>query len=162
MKCRKDEEAQLEEFWNLNQYVAGGYDSQDDFANLNNAMLSVEQGKSSNRLFYLALPPSVFNTVTIHVKNTCFNRHGNGWDRVIIEKPFGRDAATSEELSNHLAKLFREDQIYRIDHYLGKEMVQNLMTIRFSNRIFSPTWNNSVMYLNTLQCTIFYTLFLTV
>ncbi|GAB0099942.1 hypothetical protein DMENIID0001_158460 [Sergentomyia squamirostris] len=145
MKCRKDEEAQLEEFWNLNQYVAGGYDSQDDFANLNNAMLSVEQGKSSNRLFYLALPPSVFNTVTIHVKNTCFNRHGNGWDRVIIEKPFGRDAATSEELSNHLAKLFREDQIYRIDHYLGKEMVQNLMTIRFSNRIFSPTWNNSVI-----------------
>ncbi|GAB0097106.1 Glucose-6-phosphate 1-dehydrogenase [Sergentomyia squamirostris] len=143
MKCRKDEEAQLEEFWNLNQYVAGGYDSEDDFANLNNAMLAVEQGKSSNRLFYLALPPSVFNTVTVHVKNTCFNRHGNGWDRVIIEKPFGRDAATSEELSNHLAKLFREDQIYRIDHYLGKEMVQNLMTIRFGNRIFSPTWNNS-------------------
>lgn len=64
-----------------------------------------------------------------------------GWNRIIIEKPFGRDAASSGELSNHLAKLFKEDQMYRIDHYLGKEMVQNLMTIRFGNKIFNPTWN---------------------
>lgn len=58
-----------------------------------------------------------------------------------MEKPFGKDADSSKELSNHLAKLFREEQLYRIDHYLGKEMVQNLMTIRFGNKIFSPTWN---------------------
>lgn len=64
-----------------------------------------------------------------------------GWNRIIIEKPFGRDASSSAELSNHLSKLFKEEQIYRIDHYLGKEMVQNLMTIRFGNKIFSPTWN---------------------
>ena len=60
---------------------------------------------------------------------------------MIIEKPFGRDAITSQQLSDHLASLFGEDQIYRIDHYLGKEMVQNLMTLRFGNRIFGPTWN---------------------
>lgn len=60
---------------------------------------------------------------------------------MIIEKPFGRDAITSQRLSDHLASLFKEEQIYRIDHYLGKEMVQNLMTLRFGNRIFSPTWN---------------------
>lgn len=60
---------------------------------------------------------------------------------MIIEKPFGWDAASSQKLSNHLGELFKEEQIYRIDHYLGKEMVQNLMTLRFGNRIFSPTWN---------------------
>lgn len=60
---------------------------------------------------------------------------------MIIEKPFGKDAESSKKLSDHLAKLFTEDQLYRIDHYLGKEMVQNLMTIRFGNKIFAPTWN---------------------
>lgn len=67
--------------------------------------------------------------------------HFRGWNRIIIEKPFGKDADSSKELSDHLSKLFREEQLYRIDHYLGKEMVQNLMTIRFGNKIFNPTWN---------------------
>ncbi|KAK2495119.1 hypothetical protein MC885_017564 [Smutsia gigantea] len=64
-----------------------------------------------------------------------------GWNRVIVEKPFGRDLQSSDRLSNHISSLFREDQIYRIDHYLGKEMVQNLMVLRFANRIFGPIWN---------------------
>lgn len=64
-----------------------------------------------------------------------------GWTRIIIEKPFGHDLESSEKLSKHLASLFSETQIYRIDHYLGKEMVQNLMTLRFGNRIFHPAWN---------------------
>lgn len=64
-----------------------------------------------------------------------------GWTRIIIEKPFGRDLDSSQKLSDHLASLFSEQQIYRIDHYLGKEMVQNLMTLRFGNRIFNPAWN---------------------
>lgn len=67
--------------------------------------------------------------------------HGDSWTRVIIEKPFGHDLKSSCELSTHLAKLFKEDQIYRIDHYLGKEMVQNLMVMRFGNRILAPSWN---------------------
>jgi glucose-6-phosphate 1-dehydrogenase len=70
-----------------------------------------------------------------------FVSRDRGWTRIIIEKPFGRDAMSSQELSDHLASLFIEEQVYRIDHYLGKEMVQNLMTLRFGNRIFSPTWN---------------------
>ena len=65
----------------------------------------------------------------------------SGWNRVIIEKPFGRDADSSEALSRHLSSLFREEEMYRIDHYLGKEMVQNLMVLRFGNRIFGPIWN---------------------
>ena len=66
-----------------------------------------------------------------------------GWTRVIVEKPFGKDSASSADLSNHLQKLFTEDQLYRIDHYLGKEMVQNLISLRFGNMIFGPTWNRN-------------------
>lgn len=66
-----------------------------------------------------------------------------GWSRIIVEKPFGKDSASSKLLSDHLASLYTEDQLYRIDHYLGKEMVQNLMTIRFSNQLFNPTWNRN-------------------
>ena len=64
-----------------------------------------------------------------------------GWTRVIVEKPFGRDSASSADLSDHLQRLFKEEQLYRIDHYLGKEMVQNLISLRFGNMIFGPTWN---------------------
>jgi len=68
----------------------------------------------------------------------------SGWTRVIVEKPFGKDSESSAKLSNHLAGLFREEQLYRIDHYLGKEMVvQNLMTLRFANMLFGPTWNRN-------------------
>ena len=66
-----------------------------------------------------------------------------GWTRVIVEKPFGKDSASSADLSNHLQSLFSEDQLYRIDHYLGKEMVQNLISLRFGNMIFGPTWNRN-------------------
>ena len=65
----------------------------------------------------------------------------SGWTRVIVEKPFGKDSASSADLSNHLQKLFTEDQVYRIDHYLGKEMVQNILNLRFANQLFAPTWN---------------------
>ena len=64
-----------------------------------------------------------------------------GWIKLVIEKPFGHDLSSSDKLSTHLSALFSEDQIYRIDHYLGKEMVQNVMTLRFANRIMAPTWN---------------------
>merc|ERR1712168_1210356 len=97
-------------------------------------------GKSAaNRLFYLALPPSVFEHVTTQLKETCMSP--TGWNRIIVEKPFGKDSESSAVLADHLSSLFKEEQLYRIDHYLGKEMVQNLMTLRFGNRIFSPTWN---------------------
>lgn len=145
MKVRPGEEERFEQFWRINAYVAGNYDTRRDFELLNQEMSQFERKHNKrgcgNRLFYLALPPSVFQPVTVHIKQACMGE--SGWNRVIIEKPFGRDAATSKELCDHLSRLFREDQIYRIDHYLGKEMVQNLMTIRFGNRIFGPTWNRS-------------------
>lgn len=143
MKVRAGEEERYEQFWRINAYVAGSYDQRRDFELLNQEMVQFERkhNKRGNRLFYLALPPSVFQPVTVNIKQACMSELG--WSRVIIEKPFGRDAASSQELTDHLARLFTEKQLYRIDHYLGKEMVQNLMTIRFGNRIFMPTWNRS-------------------
>ncbi|CAG7833914.1 unnamed protein product [Allacma fusca] len=139
MQVRDNEEGILDNFWKLNSYVAGNYDSQKDFEGLNQEINTLEKNSNANRIFYLALPPSVFEPVTSNIKSSCMAQ--KGWTRVIIEKPFGKDTESSAQLSNHLASLFREDQIYRIDHYLGKEMVQNLMTLRFGNRIFGPTWN---------------------
>lgn len=121
-------------FWSKNSYVSGAYDSLDSFRKLNSKL-----NPNTNRLFYLALPPSVFEAATSNIKEACLAPRG--WTRVIIEKPFGRDAESSQKLSDHLASLFREDQMYRIDHYLGKEMVQNMLTLRFGNRIFGPSWN---------------------
>ncbi|KAK0168421.1 hypothetical protein PV327_002224 [Microctonus hyperodae] len=139
MKVKPGEEKKYEDFWKLNHYFSGSYDLDESFINFNNKIESIENGNKANRLFYLALPPSVFEPVTVHIKKFCMGKRD--WTRVIIEKPFGRDASTSQKLTAHLASLFDEEQIYRIDHYLGKEMVQNLMTLRFGNRIFNPTWN---------------------
>ncbi|XP_014247184.1 glucose-6-phosphate 1-dehydrogenase isoform X2 [Cimex lectularius] len=139
MKVNPNEESLYEQFWNLNYYIKGSYTSRSDFEHLNQEINILEPSASANRLFYLALPPSVFESVTVNLRNTCMS--AKGWTRVIVEKPFGKDADSSAKLSDHLASLFKEEQIYRIDHYLGKEMVQNLMILRFGNGIFSPTWN---------------------
>ncbi|XP_069174778.1 glucose-6-phosphate 1-dehydrogenase [Procambarus clarkii] len=138
MKVKPEEEERYEQFWKVNHYVQGSYDVRRDFELLDQEMGKVGTQKA-NRIFYLALPPSVFDVVTSNLKGCCMAR--GGWTRIIIEKPFGKDLASSAKLSNHLAGLFKEEEIYRIDHYLGKEMVQNLMTLRFGNRIFGPTWN---------------------
>ncbi|XP_028966784.1 glucose-6-phosphate 1-dehydrogenase [Galendromus occidentalis] len=140
IKLRESDETKFVEFLSSNSYVAGGYDDASPFENLQAQLTALEDTTVvANRLFYLALPPTVFQPVSKMVKQFCMSK--SGWSRIIIEKPFGRDLSSSAELSRHLASLFKEDQIYRIDHYLGKEMVQNLITLRFANRIFSPTWN---------------------
>ena len=140
MKVKAEEKDLVEDFWKLNRYHAGSYDTRRDFELLDREIRGLGKGQA-NRLFYLALPPSVFEPVTTNIRETCMA--DKGWTRVIIEKPFGRDADSSAKLSKHLAGLFREEEMYRIDHYLGKEMVQNLMTFRFGNQIFAPTWNRS-------------------
>lgn len=136
--AKDGEEKQLESFWASNHYVAGSYGDIKDFQALDAAMLETEQG-TNNRLFYLALPPSVFKPVSSMLRASCMAT--KGWTRVIVEKPFGKDSDSSADLSEHLRSLFSEDQLYRIDHYLGKEMVQNLLTLRFGNQLFGPTWN---------------------
>ncbi|XP_055881861.1 glucose-6-phosphate 1-dehydrogenase-like isoform X1 [Biomphalaria glabrata] len=137
MKVKDSETEKLKEFFKLNEYVAGSYDKTQDFVQLNKA---IEQKGSANRIFYMALPPSVFEAVTLNIKAVCMSK-GDKWTRIVVEKPFGKDLESSNQLSQHLSALFKEEELYRIDHYLGKEMVQNLMVLRFGNRIFSPIWN---------------------
>ncbi|XP_068780222.1 glucose-6-phosphate 1-dehydrogenase isoform X1 [Struthio camelus] len=138
LKASPEDGPRLDAFFARNSYVAGQYGEAGAFERLDAHLRALPGGARANRLFYLALPPSVYEPVTRHIRQACM---GPGWNRVIVEKPFGRDLASSNALSDHISGLFREDQIYRIDHYLGKEMVQNLMVLRFGNRIFGPIWN---------------------
>ncbi|KAH7645078.1 glucose-6-phosphate 1-dehydrogenase-like [Dermatophagoides farinae] len=141
IRIENDAEQQLfDQFLKQNLYIKGSYDDAADFIKLQASVRELANpNEVCNYLFYLALPPTVFGTVTQLIHNHCMSN--NGWNRIIIEKPFGRDYDSSEALSKHLSSLFIENQIYRIDHYLGKEMVQNLMGLRFANRIFGPIWN---------------------
>lgn len=127
------------EFLAMNTYIKGNYDSSQDFCKLNEHINQISPDEDTTVMFYLALPPSVYQSVSALISNNC--REGHGKISLIVEKPFGHDSESSMELSKHLENLYSEDEIFRIDHYLGKEMVQNLLTLRFGNRIFGPTWN---------------------
>ena len=108
--------------------LIGSYDSPESYERLEERLREIEQGNDSNRMFYMALPPSVFAQVSLHLKTKVYSK--TGWNKLIVEKPFGRDTESSNELSEHLAKSWDESEIYRIDHYLGKEMVKNMMVLR--------------------------------
>jgi len=122
-------------------YFSGQYGSKEAFGELHKEILQREVGKLGHRMFYFAIPPSIFVDVGKAVKSSAMSK--NGWTRIVVEKPFGRDSETFAKLSGDLLSLFTEDQIYRIDHYLGKEMVQNLMTLRFANSFWEPLWNRN-------------------
>ncbi len=102
-----------------------------------------ERGTGGNRLFYCATPPSLYEPIVDHLGRSGLARVAGGWTRIVVEKPFGRDLASARHLNGRLARVFGEDQIYRIDHYLGKETVQNLLVLRFGNGIFEPLWNRN-------------------
>ena len=130
-------------------YQTGNYDSSKNFHDLKELIdkLDEERGIDSakaNRLFYLSTPPSVFSGIVAmlgQTGHTCDPSDKNRWTRVIVEKPFGRDLETACVLNKNLSSVLDESQIYRIDHYLGKETVQNIMAFRFGNSIFEPLWN---------------------
>lgn len=102
--------------------------------------LDEEYGLEGNRIFYLSMSPSFFGTITSHLKEQSLVTD-RGFSRVVIEKPFGTDFESSKELNDEINASFDEDQLYRIDHYLGKEMVQNILALRFSNRLIENSWN---------------------
>lgn len=138
---------EVSKFLQLIKYVSGSYDAEDGFRLLDKEIAEHEFSKnsqegSSRRLFYLALPPSVYPSVCRMIKLCCMNKSNlGGWTRIVVEKPFGKDLDSAEQLSAQIGELFDEPQIYRIDHYLGKELVQNLLVLRFANRMFLPLWN---------------------
>ncbi|WEW59951.1 Glucose-6-phosphate 1-dehydrogenase [Emydomyces testavorans] len=136
----KDIEEQLASFCEHCSYISGQYDQDSSFITLNKHLEELEKGtKEQNRIFYMALPPSVFITVSEHLKKNCYPK--NGISRIIVEKPFGKDLQSSRELQRALQPNWREDEVFRIDHYLGKEMVKNILILRFGNEFLNATWN---------------------
>ncbi len=124
-------------------YVSGDADDPATFQRLEQTLTRIERSCGTrNRLFYLATPPTAFAPIGRHLGRTGLAHEENGaWRRLIIEKPFGTDLASAQALNRELLEVLREHQIYRIDHYLGKETVQNIMVLRFANGLFEPIWN---------------------
>ncbi|KAF9909715.1 Glucose-6-phosphate 1-dehydrogenase [Linnemannia zychae] len=140
----------LDQFLDQCTYVSGVYDQDSGFQALEHELQRVEkETKTNDRLFYMALPPSVFIPVANGLKKNCYTL--KGINRLIVEKPFGMDLESSRTLSKALGALYREDEIYRIDHYLGKEMVKNIMILRFTNQIFGSCWDRD--HISNVQIT---------
>ncbi|CAO3590599.1 unnamed protein product [Absidia cylindrospora] len=156
IKLQTDEDkAKLQQFKNINTYQSGQYDQAESWIQLNNLLEANEKErhltspKDKNRVFYMALPPSVFIPVAQGIKQHVY--HAEGINRLVVEKPFGRDTESSNELGDALGALFKEEDIYRIDHYLGKEMVKNVMNLRFANIFFAHAWDRQ--FIDTVQIT---------
>jgi glucose-6-phosphate 1-dehydrogenase len=125
-------------------YVQGDPDDNATYDKIGRELARIERerGTKGNRLFYLATPPAGFAPIGCHLGQSGLAREENGaWRRVVIEKPFGTDLASARALNQKLVGILNEDQIFRIDHYLGKETVQNIMVLRFANGLFEPIWN---------------------
>ena len=138
------------------RYVAGDYGDPGTFKRLKQVLEEIDElrGTAQNRLYYLATPPDTFPTVVLGLAGSGMNRpaHDDAFVRIVIEKPYGRDERSAAELDATVHEAFDEPQVYRIDHYLGKETVQNVLALRFANAIFEPIWNRR--YVNHVQITV--------
>ena len=136
-------------------YIAGDFSNADDFVKLKTLLDSNDQqlGTQGNRLYYLSTPPSVFPLIIDQLAQAGLSPKdaSAGWTRIIVEKPFGTDLQSARALQTEVEKVFDEKQVYRIDHYLGKEPVQDIMALRFANMIFEPLWNRQ--YIDCVQIT---------
>ncbi len=140
----QDGQAKIQEFKQFTSYVSGGYEDGPSFAKLNEVLQAIEskyQSKEANRLFYLALPPTVFIPVAQHLKEQCYSTTGK--NRIIVEKPFGKDLESCRVLLSSLKQHWTEDETFRIDHYLGKEMVKNILVLRFANIAMNAPWDKN-------------------
>lgn len=146
LTCRYEPEpsqcdVKIGQFLTRCHYHTGQYTNADDFRALGRRLESLN-GPRAAMLMYMAIPPSVFLDTARSIREAGLaDEDERAWSRVVIEKPFGRDSESSAELTAALSEIFSEQQTYRIDHYLGKEVIQNLLILRFGNRIFEPIWN---------------------
>ncbi|KAJ1735923.1 Glucose-6-phosphate 1-dehydrogenase [Coemansia biformis] len=145
----------VEGFLRLCVYVSGQYDVPDDFRALRKEIENQDtainpEGRSERvRVYYMALPPSVFLDVATQIKGCVYD--DGCTNRIVIEKPFGHDLESSRQLSNDIGALFSEHEVFRIDHYLGKEMVKNILTLRFANVFYEAVWSHH--YISNVQIT---------
>jgi glucose-6-phosphate 1-dehydrogenase len=135
------------EFLQQIHYFQGDYNDPAAFERLSDRLDELDRSGNlgGNRLYYLATPPEVYQHVIEHLGSAglAHPRGGRSWVRIVVEKPFGRDLESAKELNTKVLSVFKEPQVYRIDHYLGKETVQNMLVFRFGNGIFEPLWNRN-------------------
>lgn len=136
-------------------YVVGDFDKPDDYSRLADELERVDQtrGTAGNRMFYLATPPDFYATIIRSLGQQGLNEgNEHSWQRIIVEKPFGHDLESARELNRAVNEVFREQDVFRIDHYLGKETVQNILAFRFANGIYEPVWNRQ--YVDHVEITV--------
>ena len=143
-----------EKFANKLSYLIGDYDNPETYHRIEKRLAEFDEtaGTQGNRLFHMAIPPKVFTSVVKQLGNAGLNKSESGWSRIVVEKPFGSDLESARSLNQAIHETFAEDQVFRIDHYLGKETVQNLLTLRFANAIFEPIWNRN--FIDHVQITV--------
>ncbi len=146
-KSKKYSRNKAEEFLSCASYQQGFFEDAKAYEIINNRLRVIDGsfGQCSNKLFYLAVPPVFYDVIFQNLHDSKLAEPCSdevGWNRILVEKPFGKDIKTAQELDKKLGKLFKEGQIFRIDHYLAKETVQNILSFRFSNLIFEPIWNS--------------------
>jgi glucose-6-phosphate 1-dehydrogenase len=150
---QKPEGALWDDFASRISYITADFNNTQHFVDLKNRLKQNDEqfGTGGNHLFYLATPPPVFPEIIKHLKLAGLEKSDAGWTRIVVEKPFGTTLESARTLQRAIEAVFPENEIYRIDHYLGKEPVQDIIALRFANTIFEPIWNRN--YVQNVQIT---------
>ncbi|HEX3457313.1 MAG TPA: glucose-6-phosphate dehydrogenase, partial [Candidatus Baltobacteraceae bacterium] len=150
---KKPQGALWEDFSRRIGYITADFKDTSHFEALKDRLAKNDEdfGTAGNHLFYLSTPPPVFPEIIKHLKKAGLEKSDTGWTRIVVEKPFGTDLESARTLQRAIEAVFPENEIYRIDHYLGKEPVQDIIALRFANTIFEPIWNRN--YVANVQIT---------